>query len=115
MVYVKDILPTINLRFPFEKFESRTLLKKVSNLDFSPGVLAPVLKLLKSKFLDAPLKERITVLGLDEVEISDQYCYDSKEDQIYGGKNKLPCICARRLLNNWNQLCTTTSQKEFDL
>ena len=66
-----------------------TIQRWLSQIQVRPGILHSVLNLLSVQFQNASLMERIGTLAFDEMGIDERYCYDEKDDIIYGGADQL--------------------------
>jgi len=77
--------------------------KWCSEIDFQPGILHSILRLLKEKFVDSSTMYRQCVMGLDEMSIESEIAYDQKHDVILGPFKKMMVVCVRGLFKAWKQ------------
>jgi hypothetical protein len=68
------------LKYPLPS--ESTLKLWLSKIDIQPGILRPVLNLVKEQFIDASPLMRAGIMAFDEVAIDERYAYDEKLDQI---------------------------------
>src|SRR5271154_6311558 len=80
-----------------------TLQKYISKIDFTPGVLHSVMNLLKHEFMDYSDVQRQAVLSFDEMSLESEYCYNPREDKIYGQESNLTVAVIRGLFSCWKQ------------
>lgn len=81
-----------------------TLNRRVSKLDIEPGVLLPVIQLLKQKTKKMSDFERLCVLSFDETSVASSWTYDKGTDNLCAPKSKLQCAMLRGLASPWKQL-----------
>jgi len=94
--YIRNIC-----KFPFPGLS--TIQRWLHEMDFRPGILTPIFQILTEVGKSTPMY-RTAILGFDEVEISDSFCYDVDEDKVYGGKSKMLSVCLRGLFSGWKQV-----------
>lgn len=88
--------------FPFAC--TRTLQRFTNKIDFRPGLLFPIINLLKNEFQDAPEIMRQCVLSFDEMSLEGSYAYDSKEDKIYSPSTNINAYFVRGIHDSWKQM-----------
>ena len=66
-----------------------TIQRWLGQIQVRPGILHSVLNLLSVQFQNASPMERIGTLAFDEMGIDERYCYDEKDDVVYGGADQL--------------------------
>lgn len=109
-----DIAMSISLRYKANPYEylrlkgfpfpcTRTLQRAMKNIDFSPGILYPVLNLLKHHFQDASISSKLCVLSFDELSIEGSVAYDPTADQVLGPKTQMNVYFLRGLIASWKQ------------
>ena len=76
---------TLNYPLP-----SQTTLKRwLTKIIVRPGIQEPVLNLIHGQFEGDSKMKRMASLAFDEMSIDDRYCYDQKDDKVYGGANQM--------------------------
>jgi len=110
----KDIARGISLRYKNNTYEclrnrgfplpaTRTLQSWTSKIDLKPGILFPVINLLKQEFEFAEELKRQCVISFDEVSIDSGVEYDPKVDIIYGPKTNMNVTFVRGLFDKFKQ------------
>lgn len=89
------------MKFPFPA--TRTLQAHTQKIDFRPGILFPIINLLKNYFEGAPDFQRQCCLVFDEMGLDGSYSYDDVEDRVYAPKVNLNVYFLRGLLHEWKQ------------
>lgn len=90
-----------SLKFPFPS--SRTLRRWTQKIELPPGLMYPVINLLKNHFENAPEISRQCTFLFDEMAIESTVSYDAKQDMIYGEKSQYNVYFIRGLFSNWKQ------------
>jgi hypothetical protein len=62
------------------------------------------MSLLSAQFQGKSLMERVCVIAFDDMKIDERFCYDSKDDKVYGGASQLGATLIRGIYENWRQL-----------
>ncbi|CAD7092701.1 unnamed protein product [Hermetia illucens] len=85
--------------FPFPSV--RTLQRWSQKIDIQPGILKPVLKIMRNADLAALAK--ICVLSFDEMKIKETFCYDQSVDTTLSPAAYVQVAMLRGLFGNWKQ------------
>jgi hypothetical protein len=99
------------LKFPFPS--TRTLQRWTQRITLSPGIMYPVMMLLKDHFAEAPEIMRQCVLLFDEMHLDSSMEYDAADDRIYGPKNNMNVYFLRGLFDHWKQPIAFEFDEEF--
>lgn len=81
----------------------RTLRQWASNIDMRKGIIADVLTVLKLAGANMTEREKVVILGYDEMSVSQTFERDRRNDEIVGPHNEMQVISARGLFSNWKQ------------
>lgn len=100
------------LGFPFAS--TRTLQRFTQKIDFSPGILKPILSLLKNEFQDASEISRQCSLVFDEMALEGSFAYDSVEDKIYPPSVNINAYVLRGLFSPWKQVIAYEFNDDFN-
>ncbi|CAD7085347.1 unnamed protein product [Hermetia illucens] len=85
--------------FPFPSV--RTLQRWSQKIDIQPGILKPVLKIMRNADLAA--LEKICVLSFDEMKIKETFCYNQSVDTTLSPAAYVQVAMLRGLFGNWKQ------------
>lgn len=94
-----DALRAMNFPFP----ATRTLQAHTQKIDFKPGILFPIINLMKNYFEGASDFQKQCCLVFDEMALDGSYSYDDVEDKVYAPKVNFNVYFLRGLLNEWKQ------------
>lgn len=98
-----------------------TLRRWAGKLVVEPGVLTPIINLLKDKGESMDAAHRFCVLSFDECSIIKESTYDKGEDILYHPKSKVQCAMLRGLVGSWKQPifydfdCDMSKETLFDI
>lgn len=81
----------------------RTLREWASSIDMRKGILDDVLKILEIAGRNMERRERVVILGYDEMSVSETVERDKRNDDIVGPHKEMQVISARGLFANWKQ------------
>lgn len=90
-----------SLSFPFAS--TRTLQRFTSKIQFRPGILHPIINMLKNEFESALDIQRQCCLVFDEMSLEGAFAYDAEEDKIYPPSVNMNVYFLRGLFSNWKQ------------
>ncbi|KAJ4430610.1 hypothetical protein ANN_19198 [Periplaneta americana] len=80
-----------------------TLQRWTKKLPFSPGILTPVLKILKEQGMSLSEMDKLSVLLFDEMNVNGVICYDHEDDSILGPHRNAQIVMIRGLTGEWKQ------------
>ena len=83
---------------------SATISRWVSKLPVEPGLLHPVIRLLKDKASTMAENDRLCVVSFDETTVSQDWSFDMGTDTLYSPKSKVQCVMIRGLAKAWKQV-----------
>lgn len=81
-----------------------TLRKWTNSINLTDGVLDDVLLLLEHKAKSMSAIEKITVLSIDEMHLSQRVGFDQKREEVVGPHKAVQVIGIRGLLSKWQQI-----------
>lgn len=94
----------IREKWQFPLPSSSTISRWASKLNVEPGVLHPIINLLRHKAATMTERERLCVVSFDETTIAQDWCYDMGSDTLYDPKHKVQCVMLRGLTAPWKQI-----------
>ncbi|KAJ4440648.1 hypothetical protein ANN_08795 [Periplaneta americana] len=74
-----------------------TLQRWTKKLPFSPGIVTPVLKILKEQGMSLSEMDKLSVLLFDEMNVNGVICYDHEDDSILGPHRNAQIVMIRGL------------------
>ena len=90
------------LNFPLPS--KSCLLQKLAKIDISPGILWPVLRLIKEEFTHFTPLQRAGIICFDEVSVDGRASLDLKNEKIMGPHKNMMAITVRGLAYKWKQV-----------
>lgn len=80
-----------------------TLDRWVRNVKCEPGLMRPVLRLMKIKSSSMPSEDKLCSLSFDEMSIVTKHVYDRGADRIYPRHAKVQVVMLQGIIHKWRQ------------
>lgn len=81
-----------------------TISRWMSKINIEPGVLLPIIRLLKQKCATMSDIERLCAISFDESSVCQEWSYDQGKDTLYEPKQKVQCVMLRGVAAPWKQI-----------
>jgi hypothetical protein len=90
------------LHFPLPS--KSTVLKCLAKIDFSSGIIWPVMSLMRNEFSEFTPLQRAAVICFDEIYIDGRVSCDFKKERILGPHKTMLIISVRSIAYQWKQI-----------